>query len=161
MRCATLIPQGIKSGREGGNPFFYPPVTQKLKRMSPAPLLWRPRPGVTWPGGFPLCQSGAVCGLCRASIVVGLSWIQGFAGAAAVTRSFLHVSRDLPVVRPLRFHGLTLQLPSAVRVRLRLPLRPCIPDRSPDWSGCTAPPGVAEYVITEVYHAVSYTSAHP
>lgn len=103
MRCATLPPQGIKSGREGGNPFFYPPVTQKLKRMSPAPLLWRPRPCVTWPGGFPLCQSGAVCGLCRASIVVGLSWIQGFAGAAAVTRSFLHVSRDLPVVRPLRF----------------------------------------------------------
>lgn len=73
MRCATLPPQGIKSGREGGNPFFYPPVTQKLKRMSPAPLLWRPRPCVTWPGGFPLCQSGAVCGLCRASIVVGRS----------------------------------------------------------------------------------------
>ncbi|EBR7475718.1 DUF1472 domain-containing protein, partial [Salmonella enterica] len=107
--------------------------------MSPAPLLWRPRPGVTWPGGFPLCQSGVVCGRCRASIVVGLSSIQGFAGAAAVTRSFLHVSRDLPVVRPLRFRGLTLQLPSAVCVRLRLPLRPCISDRSPDWYGCTAP----------------------
>lgn len=52
-------------------------------------------------------------------------------------------------------------VPSAVRVRLRLPLRPCIHARSPDWSGCTAPPGVAEYVITEVYHAVSYASAHP
>ncbi|RWT35692.1 DUF1472 domain-containing protein, partial [Klebsiella michiganensis] len=44
------------------------------------------------------------------------------------TRSFLPVSRDFPVVRPLRIHGLTLQLPSAVCVRLRLPLRPCIHD---------------------------------
>ncbi|RXA93765.1 DUF1472 domain-containing protein [Yersinia sp. 2105 StPb PI] len=48
--------------------------------------------------------------------------------AAAVTRSFLHVSRDFPVVRPLRIHGLTLQLPADACVRLRLPLRPCIPD---------------------------------
>ncbi len=41
--------------------------------------------------------------------------------AAAVTRSLLPVCRDFPVVRPLRFRGLTLQLPSAVCVRLRLP----------------------------------------
>ncbi|EDT4893876.1 DUF1472 domain-containing protein, partial [Salmonella enterica subsp. enterica serovar Sandiego] len=34
--------------------------------------------------------------------------------AAAVTRSFLPVSRALPVVRPLRFRVLTLQFPSAV-----------------------------------------------
>lgn len=161
MRSATLIPSGIKSEREGGDPFFYLPVTQKLKRMSPAPLLWRPRPGVTGPGGFPLCQSGVVCGRYRASIVAGLSSIQGFAGAAAVTRSFLPVSRVLPVVHPLRFHGLTLQLPSAVRVRLRLPLRPGISDRSPVWYGCTAPPGVADHVITEVYHAICNASAHP
>ncbi|CSW21372.1 Protein of uncharacterised function (DUF1472) [Shigella sonnei] len=51
--------------------------------------------------------------------------------AAAVTRSLLPVCRDFPVVRPLRFRGLTLQLPSAVCVRLRLPLRPCIPALSP------------------------------
>ncbi|MXF19023.1 DUF1472 domain-containing protein, partial [Escherichia coli] len=38
--------------------------------------------------------------------------------AAAVTRSLLPVCRDFPVVRPLRFRGLTLQLPSAVCVRL-------------------------------------------
>ncbi|EEV7233591.1 TPA: DUF1472 domain-containing protein, partial [Escherichia coli] len=47
--------------------------------------------------------------------------------AAAVTRSLLPVCRDFPVVRPLRFRGLTLQLPSAVCVRLRLPLRPVHP----------------------------------
>ncbi|NPN68986.1 DUF1472 domain-containing protein, partial [Escherichia coli] len=34
---------------------------------------------------------------------------------------------DFPVVHPLRFRGLTLQLPPAVCVRLRLPLRPCNP----------------------------------
>ncbi len=44
-----------------------------------------------------------------------------------------------------RFRGLTLQLPSAVRVRLRLPLRPCNP-AGPAKTGGTAPPGVAEYV---------------
>ena len=45
----------------------------------------------------------------------------------AFTRSLLPVCRDFPVVRPLRFRGLTLQLPSAVCVRLRLPLRPVHP----------------------------------
>ncbi|HAM3204745.1 TPA: DUF1472 domain-containing protein, partial [Escherichia coli] len=35
--------------------------------------------------------------------------------------------RDFPVVHPLRFRGLTLQLPPAVCVRLRLPLRPVHP----------------------------------
>ncbi|EAB3121037.1 DUF1472 domain-containing protein [Salmonella enterica] len=47
--------------------------------------------------------------------------------AAAVTRSLLPVCRDFPVVHPLRFRGLTLQLPPAVCVRLRLPLRPMHP----------------------------------
>ncbi len=47
--------------------------------------------------------------------------------AAAVTRSLLPVCRDFPVVHPLRFRGLTFQLPSAVRVGLRLSLRPCVP----------------------------------
>ncbi len=69
--------------------------------------------------------------------------------AAAVTRSLLPVCRDFPVVRPLRFRGLTLQLPSAVCVRLRLPLRPCIPALSPSFYGGTAPPGVAEHVTME------------
>ncbi|EBX1741696.1 DUF1472 domain-containing protein [Salmonella enterica subsp. enterica serovar Eastbourne] len=69
--------------------------------------------------------------------------------AAAVTRSLLPVCRDFPVVRPLRFRGLTLQLPSAVCVRLRLPLRPCIPALLPGFYGGTAPPGVAEHVTME------------
>ncbi|EEF3357285.1 DUF1472 domain-containing protein [Salmonella enterica subsp. enterica] len=47
--------------------------------------------------------------------------------AAAVTRSLLPVCRDFPVVHPLRFRGLTLQLPPAVCVRLRLSLRPVHP----------------------------------
>ncbi|SJH88485.1 Antirestriction protein [Shigella sonnei] len=41
------------------------------------------------------------------------------------------------------------QLPSAVCVRLRLPLRPCIPALSPGFYGGTAPPGVAEHVTME------------
>ncbi|EBG4132472.1 DUF1472 domain-containing protein [Salmonella enterica] len=69
--------------------------------------------------------------------------------AAAVTRSLLPVCRDFPVVHLLRFRGLTLQLPSAVCVRLRLPLRPCIPALSPGFYGGTAPPGVAEHVTME------------
>lgn len=69
--------------------------------------------------------------------------------AAAVTRSLLPVCRDFPVVHPLRFRGLTLQLPPAVCVRLRLPLRPCIPALSPGFYGGTAPPGVAEHVTME------------
>ncbi len=68
--------------------------------------------------------------------------------AAAVTRSLLPVCRDFPVVRPLRFRGLTLQLPSAVCVRLRLPLRPCIPALSPGFYGGTAPPGGKRLVRT-------------
>ncbi len=78
--------------------------------------------------------------------------------AAAVTRSLLPVCRDFPVVHPLRFRGLTLQLPSAVCVRLRLPLRPCIPALSPGFSGGTAPPGVAEYVNNGgKHHAICET----
>ncbi|EBY3458150.1 DUF1472 domain-containing protein [Salmonella enterica subsp. enterica serovar Typhimurium] len=69
--------------------------------------------------------------------------------AAAVTRSLLPVCRDFPVVHPLRFRGLTLQLPPAVCVRLRLPLRLCIPALSPGFYGGTAPPGVAEHVTME------------
>ncbi|EAA7440437.1 hypothetical protein AHX56_24245 [Salmonella enterica subsp. enterica] len=76
---------------------------------------------------------------------------------AAVTRSFLPVGRDFPVVRPLRFRGLTLQLPSAACVRLRLPLRPCIRDRPPVCYGVTAPPGVASPVKPEAHNV---THAH-
>lgn len=68
---------------------------------------------------------------------------------AAVTRSLLPVCRDFPVVHPLRLRGLTLQLPPAVCVRLRLPLRPCIPALSPGFYGGTAPPGAAEHVTME------------
>lgn len=74
------------------------------------------------------------------------------------TRSLLPVCRDFPVVHPLRFRGLTLQLPPAVCVRLRLPLRPCIPALSPGFYGGTAPPGVAEYVNNGgKHHAICET----
>lgn len=67
------------------------------------------------------------------------------------------VCRDFPVVHPLRFRGLTLQLPSAVRVRLRLPLAPLQPCR-PGKDGGTAPPGVAEYVNNGgKHHAICET----
>ncbi len=86
------------------------------------------RPCGAWPCGFfQLCGLSVVCGLCRASIVAGLALMQVVRFAAAVTRSLLPVCRDFPVVRPLRFRGLTLQLPPAVCVRLRLPLRPVHP----------------------------------
>src|SRR5699024_11417240 len=67
---------------------------------------------------------------------------------AAVTRSLLPVCRDFPAGRP-RKRVRPLQLPSAVCVRLRLPLRPCIPALSPGFYGGTAPPGVAEHVTME------------
>ncbi len=79
--------------------------------------------------------------------------------AAAVTRSLLPVCRDFPVVHPLRFRGLTLQLPPAVCVRLRLPCAPCAssPYR-PAFYGGTAPPGVAEYVNNGgKHHAICET----
>ncbi|EEH1501430.1 DUF1472 domain-containing protein, partial [Salmonella enterica] len=47
--------------------------------------------------------------------------------AAAVTRSFLPVSRALPVVRPLRFRVLTLQFPSAVSSGCGFPCAPASP----------------------------------
>ena len=67
---------------------------------------------------------------------------------AAVTRSLLPVCRDFPAGRP-RKRVRPLQLPSAVCVRLRLPLSPCIPALSPGFYGGTAPPGVAEHVTME------------
>ncbi|EFG1985392.1 DUF1472 domain-containing protein, partial [Escherichia coli] len=82
------------------------------------------RPCGAWPCGvsvmWPLCRV-------RAVPCLHLSRAGGDARvrfAAAVTRSLLPVCRDFPVVHPLRFRGLTLQLPPAVCVRLRLPLRP-------------------------------------
>ncbi len=107
--------------------------------------------------GFQLCGLSVVCRRCRASILAGLALMQGYT-AAAVTRSLLPVCRDFPVVHPLRFRGFTLQLPSAECVRLRLPLRPCIPALSPGFYGGTAPPGVAEYVNNGgKHHAVCET----
>ncbi len=103
---------------------LFQPVPGKSKRKSPPARFTRH--AVHGLVGFQLCGRRVVCGLCRASILAGLAGMQGKMNAA-VTRSLLPVCRDFPVVHPLRFRGLTLQLPSAVRVRLRLPLRPCIP----------------------------------
>ncbi|EBA5159724.1 DUF1472 domain-containing protein [Salmonella enterica] len=85
------------------------------------------RPCGAWPCGFSVmwtpCRVRAVpcLHLSRAGRDARVRF------AAAVTRSLLPVCRDFPVVHPLRFRGLTLQLPSAVCVRLRLPLRPVHP----------------------------------
>ncbi len=85
------------------------------------------RPCGAWPCGFsvmwPPCRVRAVpcLHLSRAGRDARVRF------AAAVTRSLLPVCRDFPVVHPLRFRGLTLQLPPAVCVRLRLPLRPVHP----------------------------------
>ncbi len=106
--------------------FFQPVPGKSTKDVAAGSAL----PGHAGHGlvGFQLCGLSVVCGLCRASIVAGL-WggVARVRLAAAVTRSLLPVCRDFPVVHPLRFRGLTLQLPSAVCVRLRLPLRPCNP----------------------------------
>lgn len=79
----------------------------------------------------PLCLLRRREGLGRASILARLPVMQGFASPLRSPGPSLPVSRDFPVVRPLILHGLTLQLPPAVRVGLRLPLRPCIPVWSP------------------------------
>lgn len=102
-------------------------LTGSLARKSPpAPAFTRPcRHGLV---GFQLCGRRVVCGLCRASILAGLAGRARVCFAAAIARSLLPVCRDFPVVHPLRFRGLTLQLPPAVCVRLRLPrLRPVHP----------------------------------
>lgn len=126
-----------------------------VRKSPPAPLYPAMR---AWPYGFsvmwPQRRVRAVpcLHLSRAGVDARVRF------AAAVTRSLLPVCRDFPVVHPLRFRGLTLQLPSAVCVRLRLPLRPCIPACSPGFYGGTAPPGVAEYVNNGgKHHAICET----
>ncbi len=120
-----------KSGADDGgdNPRLFPAVPDRAQRKSPpAPLYPAMR---AWPYGFsvmwPQRRVRAVpcLHLSRAGVDARVRF------AAAVTRSLLPVCRDFPVVRPLRFRGLTLQLPPAVCVRLRLPLRPCIPPYRP------------------------------
>ena len=105
-------------------PFSCRSPDRAQRKSPPAPLY----PAMqAWPCGFsvmwPPCRV-------RAVPCLHLSRAGGDARvrfAAAVTRSLLPACRDFPVVRPLRFRGLTLQLPSAVCVRLRLPLRPVHP----------------------------------
>lgn len=131
----------------GKIPAFFLPVPDRAQRTSPpAPLYPAMR---AWPYGFSVMwpQRRVRAVPCLHLSRAGRDARVRF--AAAVTRSLLPVCRDFPVVRPLRFRGLTLQLPSAVCVRLRLPLRPCIPALSPGFYGGTAPPGVAEHVTME------------
>ncbi|EEV7005732.1 DUF1472 domain-containing protein [Escherichia coli] len=117
-----------KSGTDDGgeNPRFFPAGFRKEHKGSRRRLRFT-RPCRAWPCGFsvmwPPCRV-------RAVPCLHLSRAGGDARvrfAAAVTRSLLPACRDFPVVRPLRFRGLTLQLLSAVCVRLRLPLRPVHP----------------------------------
>ncbi|EFL6229981.1 DUF1472 domain-containing protein [Escherichia coli] len=117
-----------KSGADDGgeNPRFFPAGFRKEHKGSRRRLRFT-RPCGAWPCGFsvmwPLCRVRAVpcLHLSRAGRDARVRF------AAAVTRSLLPVCRDFPVVHPLRFRGLTLQLPPAVCVRLRLPLRPVHP----------------------------------
>lgn len=109
----------------GKIPAFFLPVPDRAQRKSPpAPLYPAMR---AWPCGisvmWPQRRVRAVpcLHLSRAGVDARVRF------AAAVTRSLLPVCRDFPVVHPLRFRGLTLQLPPAVCVRLRLPLRPVHP----------------------------------
>ncbi len=105
--------------------FFLPVPGKSTKEVAAGSAL--PGHAGAWPCGFsvmwPPCRV-------RAVPCLHLSRAGGDARvrfAAAVTRSLLPACRDFPVVHPLRFRGLTLQLPSAVCVRLRLPLRPVHP----------------------------------
>ncbi|EAR3842834.1 DUF1472 domain-containing protein [Salmonella enterica] len=118
-----------KSGNDdtgGVNPRLFPAGPRTEHKGSRRRLRFT-RPCGAWPCGFsvmwPQRRVRAVpcLHLSRAGVDARVRF------AAAVTRSLLPVCRDFPVVRPLRFRGLTLQLPSAVCVRLRLPLRPVHP----------------------------------
>ncbi len=145
IRSHLTMPVLFSGDSSGEIPAFFLPVPgQSTKEVAVGSAFTRPCGA--WPCGFsvmwPPCRV-------RAVPCLHLSRAGGDARvrfAATVTRSLLPVCRDFPVVHPLRFRGLTLQLPSAVCVRLRLPLRPCIPALSPGFYGGTAPPGVAEYV---------------
>lgn len=105
--------------------FFLPVPGQSTKEVAVDSAFTRPCRA--WPCGVsPLWPQRCV----RAVPCLHLSRAGGDARvrfAAAVTRSLLPVCRDFPVVHPLRFRGLILQLPPAVCVRLRLPLRPVHP----------------------------------
>ena len=120
IRSMADAPAKIGADDGGENPRLFPAGPgQSTKDVAAGSAL----PGHAGHGlvGFQLCGLSVVCGLCRASILAGLALMQRVRFAAAVTRSLLPVCRDFPVVRPLRFRGLTLQLPPAVCVRLRLP----------------------------------------
>ena len=129
MKSAAWRMPWQKSGNDdtgGVNPRLFPagPRTEHKGRRR---RLRFTRPCRAWPCGFsvmwPPCRVRAVpcLHLSRAGVDARVRF------AAAVTRSLLPVCRDFPVVHPLRFRGLTLQLPPAVCVRLRLPLRPVHP----------------------------------
>jgi hypothetical protein len=66
------------------------------------------------------------CGLCRASILAGLSRMQGFADAAAVTRSFFP---SAGIFRSFDRSGFTVSpCNSRLPRQAAASLRPCIPD---------------------------------
>lgn len=109
----------------GKIPAFFLPVPDRAQRKSPpAPLYPAMRGMALWVFSYVAavsCAAVPCLHLSRAGRDARVRF------AAAVTRSLLPVCRDFPVVHPLRFRGLTLQLPPAVCVRLRLSLRPVHP----------------------------------
>ncbi|HIB1631898.1 TPA: hypothetical protein ACWV6Y_005907, partial [Salmonella enterica subsp. enterica serovar Muenchen] len=80
--------------REGGNPFFLSAGdTDAEKDVAGSAFMAAPsRRDVAW--WFSTLRLLRCDGLCRASILAGPPSIQGFAGAAAVTRSFLRQPRS-------------------------------------------------------------------
>lgn len=129
MKSAAWRMPWQKSGNDddgGENPRLFPAGPRTEHKGSRRRLRFT-RPCGAWPcGGSVMWTSSRV----RAVPCLHLSRAGRDARvrfAAAVTRSLLPVCRDFPVVHPLRFRGLTLQLPPAVCVRLRLPLRPVHP----------------------------------
>ncbi|HAU8803258.1 TPA: DUF1472 domain-containing protein, partial [Escherichia coli] len=102
-----------KSGNDdtgGVNPRLFPAGPRTEHKGSRRRLRFT-RPCRAWPCGFsvmwPQRRVRAVpcLHLSRAGVDARVRF------AAAVTRSLLPVCRDFPVVHPLRFRGLTLQLP--------------------------------------------------
>ncbi|EFN1898304.1 DUF1472 domain-containing protein, partial [Escherichia coli] len=101
-----------KSGADDGgekSPLFSCRFPERSKGSRPR--LCFTRPCGAWPCGFSVMWPQRRV---RAVPCLHLSRAGGDARvrfAAAVTRSLLPVCRDFPVVHPLRFRGLTLQLP--------------------------------------------------
>ncbi len=151
-----------KSGNDdvgGVNPrLFSCRYPDRAQRKSPPAPLYPAMQGMALVG-FQLCGLSVVCGLCRASIFgAGLAGCKGTLRRCGACGYLLPVCRDFPVVRPLRFRGLTCNSRQPCASGCGFPCALCIPALSPGFYGGTAPPGVAEYVNNGgKHHAICET----